>query len=48
MPLLTMLGPILLSFTTSMRDEDVDGLVAFIKDIVAYLEGNKGDICEKS
>ena len=38
MPALTMLKPILMSFTTTMKDEDVDGLIDFIKKIITYLE----------
>ena len=39
MPALTMLKPILMGFTTTMKDEDVDGLIEFIKKIIMYLEG---------
>ena len=39
MPILTMLKPILMGFTTTMKDEDVDGLIEFIKKIIMYLEG---------
>ena len=46
MPALTMLKPILMGFTTSMKDEDVDGLILFIKKIIAYLED--GDVSEKN
>ena len=38
MPALTMLKPFLMGFTTTMRDEDVDGLIDFIKKIIMYLE----------
>ena len=46
MPALTMLKPILTGFITTMRDEDVDGLIEFIKKIIMYLED--GDISEKN
>ena len=44
--MLTMLKPFLMGFTTSMKDEDVDGLIDFIKKIIAYLED--GDVSEKN
>ena len=44
MPALTMLKPILMGFITTMRDEDVDGLIEFIKKIIMYLEdGDTGE-----
>ena len=45
-PALTMLKPILTGFITTMKDEDVDGLILFIKKIITYLED--GDVSEKN
>ena len=45
-PVVAMLRPILTAIISQMRDEDVDGFVMVIKNLVKYLE--EDERCEES